>query len=152
MILFMVSAVLIGLGVNFVVVIADNSMKVNTYTQTTAIVDYAKERNTSSYTSREIRAVSSRNNVTAHYEVDGTAYSIHITGFGVNENNLQQGDSITVYYDPANPSQAIVKASAGFVFLNVFFIVLCSVLAIVLIKKGIKLNIPDKDDYGSFSA
>ncbi|MBQ8133335.1 MAG: DUF3592 domain-containing protein [Clostridia bacterium] len=153
-ILFIVSAVLVGVGVYFAIILADNSMTVNSYTPTTAVVDYAAE-DKSYYSGRRLRSVSSTNNVVAHYEVDGAEYSVHITGLGVNETRLQQGDTITVYYNPSDPSQAIVKASAGFVTISVVFIIIFAVLAIVLTKKGIKilnngikLNIPDKDDHG----
>ncbi len=81
-ILFMVSAVLIGLGVYFVIIITDNSTTVNSYTPTTAIVDYA-EKNKSYFAERkQLRSVSSTNNVIAHYEVDGIEYSVQITGLG----------------------------------------------------------------------
>ncbi len=78
-------------------IIADNTIKVNSYVPVSATLDYVQKSD--SYR-RHYNPVSSSNNVTAHYEVDGTEYSIHVEGFGVNDSRLKNGETITVYYDP----------------------------------------------------
>ena len=133
--LFIVSIGFAGAGLYFVYIFADNTITVNSYTPTEAIVDYVKENRTYS-SGKNLRSVSSANNVIAHYEVNGEEYSIHVQGFGVNERRLTKGDTITVYYDPSNPSNAVVKASTGFFAIGFFFIILFSVLAASLTKKG----------------
>ncbi len=128
-----------------------NDQAAESYTPVSAIVDSAvSDRVNSGRTKTNIN----NNNVDIQYEVDGKTYTAYLSNVDTYNGSLNKGDSITVYYNPDDPSEVAVKTSPRVALFKIILTVISGLAALLAIyagvtiaKRGIKISAPDASDW-----
>ncbi len=95
------------------------------------------------YNSKRPANVTYRPEVTYQYEVNGQSYTCNTLGFGTGTYSMDkaqkmiapypQGKSVNVHYDPADPAQAVLEASAHGTLNNFLMGAMFLVLAVLVL-------------------
>ena len=87
-------------------------------------------------------------------EVDGKTYTAYLSNVDTYNGSLNKGDSITVYYNPDDPSEVAVKTSPRVALFKIILTVISGLAALLAIyagvtiaKRGIKISAPDASDW-----
>ena len=150
-VIFITGAIFAALAVIFPFLLKENDRKVNTYIPVSAIVDTCQSRRLSSSRTNVNASV---NNINVHYDVDGTTYHTYFADFDYSGKGLREGDSVTIYYNPDNPSESIAKYSPRVFMYTILLVIIFSLVAIFsvysgvnILKRGIKVTKIDFHDW-----
>lgn len=153
-IVFIIFAVFAFLAVIFPVRLQDNDRKVKSYTPVSAAIDSAQVYNYTGGGRYNGGVVGTINNINVHYDVDGITYTAYFSGYDAGKSGLHEGGSITVYYNPDNPSDAVVENSPRVIMNTVLFTVIFALVAVFsftagvnIRKNGIKIHMINTQDW-----